>query len=162
MTFFKAFVWTLEMLASLFLCLLLPIILGAEMWFQGLDKVLLLSYNTTPAEEEKALEMGDHFPTLKGLWPQGLTTRFWLFLTTYFDFAAFGLTTSCFVLLLFSLRLLPLAWCVDRFLGDHIFIFGVRVLTTSLTIVRCGLRGDSSTREHENARFSWQNSTKKH
>ena len=41
-----------------------------------------------------------------------------------------------------------------RFLGDHICIFGVRVLTTSLTIVRCGLRGDSSTREHENVRFS--------
>ena len=35
-------------------------------------------------------------------------------------------------------------------------------LTTSLTIVRCELRGDSSTREHENARFGWQNSTKKH
>ena len=26
-------------------------------------------------------------------------------------------------------------------------------LTTSLTIVRCGLRGDSSTQEHENVRF---------
>ena len=33
----------------------------------GLDKLVFLSYNTTPAEEEKALEMGVHFPALKGL-----------------------------------------------------------------------------------------------
>ena len=43
------------MLTRLFLCLLLPIIWGAEIDFQGLDKVPILSYNTTPAEEEKPL-----------------------------------------------------------------------------------------------------------
>ena len=40
---------------GLFLCLLLPNIWGAEMWFWGLDKARFLSYNTTPAEEEKPL-----------------------------------------------------------------------------------------------------------
>ena len=51
---------------------------------------------------------------------------------------------------------------LDRFLGDHLCFFEVRVLTTFLTIVRSGLHGNSSTREHENVRFGWQNSTKKH
>ena len=32
-----------------------------------LDNFLNKSYNTTPAEEEKALEMGGYFPALKGL-----------------------------------------------------------------------------------------------
>ena len=50
----------------------------------GLDKRVFLSYNTTPAEEEKALEMGDYFPALKGFRPHGLTTRFQFFMTTYF------------------------------------------------------------------------------
>ena len=45
---------------------------------------------------------------------------------------------------------------------DHLCFLEVRVLTTFLTIVRCGLRGNSSTREHQNVRFSRQNSTKKH
>ena len=34
---------------------MLPIIWGAEIDFQGLDKARFLSYNTTPAEEEKPL-----------------------------------------------------------------------------------------------------------
>ena len=33
---------------------------------KGLDKALHKSYNTTPAEEEKALELGVCFPALKG------------------------------------------------------------------------------------------------
>ena len=37
---------------SLFLCLLLPIIWGAEMRILGLDKLVFLSYNTTPAEDK--------------------------------------------------------------------------------------------------------------
>ncbi len=69
---------------SLFLCLLLPIIWGAEIDFQGLDKGLILSYNTTPAEEEKALAVGLFFPALKGFRQHGLTTRFRLFMTTSF------------------------------------------------------------------------------
>ena len=60
----------------LFLCLLLPIIWGAERCIQGLDKARFLSYNTTPEEEEKALEMGVDFPALKGFRPHGLTTQF--------------------------------------------------------------------------------------
>ena len=52
---------------SLFLCLLLPIILGAETMILGLDKLVFLSYNTTPTEEEKALEMEVCFTALKGL-----------------------------------------------------------------------------------------------
>ena len=79
-----------------------------------------------------------------------------------FRSAAWGLTTSCFSLLVFCLRPLPQSWCLDRFLGDHLCFLEVRALTTSLTIVRSGLHGNSSTREHENVRFSWQNSTKKH
>ena len=79
-----------------------------------------------------------------------------------FRSVALGLTTFVFSLSVFFLRLLPPSWCVDRFLGDHIFVFEVRVLTTFLTIVRCGLHGNSSTREHENVLFGWQNSTKKH
>ena len=50
----------------------------------GLDKLVFLSYNTTPAEEEKALEVGVRFPALKGFRPHGLTTRFRFFMTTYF------------------------------------------------------------------------------
>ena len=79
-----------------------------------------------------------------------------------FRSAALGLTTSCFSLPVFCLRLLPPTWCFDRFLGDHLCFLEVRVLTTFLTVVRCGLHGNSSTREHENVRFGWQNSTKKH
>ena len=55
------------MLMGFFLCLLLPIIWGAEMRILGLDKLFFPSYNTTPAEEEKALEIGVRFPALKGL-----------------------------------------------------------------------------------------------
>ena len=127
----------------------------------GLDKHVFLSYNTTPAEEEKPLRWKfasllskafDHMD-----WPRGFGS-YW----PHISVGGFKLTTPCFVCLLFFLRLLLPSWCFDRFFGDHIFVFEVRVLTTSLTIVRCGLRGDSSTREHENVRFGWQNSTKKH
>ena len=52
--------------------------------FQGLDKLGILSYNKTPTEEEKALEMGVRFPALKGFRPHVLTTRFRFFMTTYF------------------------------------------------------------------------------
>ena len=79
-----------------------------------------------------------------------------------FRSAAFGLTTFVFSLSVFSLRLPPPTWFFDRFLGDHLCFLEVRVLTTFLTIVRSGLHGNSSTREHENVRFGWQNSTKKH
>ena len=106
--------------------------------------------------------MGDRFLALKGFRPHGLTTRFLLFMTTSFGRLLSGWPHCVFSLLVFCLRLLPPSWWFDRFLGDHIFIFEVRVLTTFLTIVRCGLHGNSSTREHENVRFGWQNSTKKH
>ena len=147
---------------SLFLCLLLPIILGAEMWYWGLDKARFLSYNTTPAEEEKALEVGVRFPAHKGFRPHGLTTRFRFCMTTYFGRLLCGWPHCVFSLPVFCLRLLPPTWYFDRFLCDHLCFFEVRVLTTFLTIVRSGLHGNSSTREHENVRFGWQNSTKKH
>ena len=119
-----------------------------------------LQYDT--GGRRKALEMGDYFPALKGFRLHGLTTRFWFCMTTYFDRLLSGWPHCVSSLLVFSLRLLPPSWWFYRFLGDHICIFGVRVLTTSLTIVRSGLPGNSSTRKHENVRFGWQNSTKKH
>ena len=74
--------------------------------------------------------------------------------------AAFGLTTLCFSLPVFFLRLLPRSWCIDQFLGDHLCFLEARVLTTLLIIVRSGLHGNNSTWERENVRFSWQNSTR--
>ena len=127
----------------------------------GLDKLVFLSYNTTPTEEKSPWD-GSSLPCSQRLMTTWLDHAVLVLTDHIFRLGGFKLTTPCFVLLFFLLRLLPPSWWLDRFLGDHICIFGVRVLTTSLTIVRCGLRGDSSTREHENARFSWQNSTKKH
>ena len=86
----------------------------------------------------------------------------WVLYDHIFRSAAFGLTTFRFSLSFFCLRLLPPTCFFDRFLGDHLCFLEVRVLTTFLTIVRSGLHGNSSTREHENVRFGWQNSTKKH
>ena len=106
--------------------------------------------------------MGDRFPALKGFRPHGLTTRFRLFLTTSFARLLSGWPHRVFSLPVFCLRLLPPTCFFDRFLGDHLCFLEVRVLTTFLTIVRSGLHGNSSTREHENVRFGWQNSTKKH
>ena len=119
-----------------------------------------LQYDT--GGRRKALEMGSFFPALKGFRPHSLTTRFGLFLTTYFDRLLSGWPHCVFSLPVFCLRLLLPSWCFDRFWGDHLCFLEVRVLTTFLTIVRCGLHGNSSTREHENVRFGWQNSTKKH
>ena len=79
-----------------------------------------------------------------------------------FRSAAFGLTTLCFFSVGFLLAAATAVLILDRFLGDHLCFFEVWVLTTFLTIVRSGLHGNSSTREHENVRFGWQNSTKKH
>ena len=106
--------------------------------------------------------MWDRSPALKGFRPHGLTMRLRLFLTTYFGRLLSGWPHRVFSLPVFCLRLLPRSWCFDRFLGDHLCFLEARVLTTFLTIVRSGLHGNSSTREHENVRFGWQNSTKKH
>ena len=119
-----------------------------------------LQYNT--CGRRKALEIGVHFPAIKGFRPNGLTTRFRFFMTTYFGRLLSGWPHRFFSLSVFCLRLLPPTCFFERFLGDHLCFLEVRVLTTFLTIVRCGLHGNSSTREHENVRFSWQNSTKKH
>ena len=118
-----------------------------------LDNLSNKSYNTTPAEEEKPLRW-KLLPCSQRLMTTWIDHAVLVLTDHIFGLGIFGLTTPCFVLLFFLLRLLPSSGWLDRFLGDHICIFGVRVLTTSLTIVRCGLRGDSSTREHENARFS--------
>ena len=119
-----------------------------------------LQYNT--CGRRKNLEMGDCFPALKGFRPHGLTTRFRLFMTTYF-----GRLLSDWPHFVFLCRFSACGcYCrpdgLTTISGDHLCFLEVRVLTTFLTIVRCGLHGNSSTREHENVRFSWQNSTKKH
>ena len=106
--------------------------------------------------------MGVRFPAFKGFRPHGLTTRFLLFMTTYFGRLLSSWPHRVFSLPVFCLRLLPHTWYFDRFWGDHLCFLEVWVLTTFLTIVRSGLHGNSSTREHENVRFGWQNSTKKH
>ena len=119
-----------------------------------------LQYDT--GGRRKALEVVVCFPALKGFRPHGLTTRFRLFMTTSFGRLLLGWPHCVSSLPVFRLRLLPPTLCFDRFLGDHLCFLEVRVLTTFLTIVRSGLHGNSSTREHENVRFGWQNSTKKH
>ena len=146
---------------SLFLCLLLPIIWGAERCFQSLDKARFLSYNTTPAEEKSPWD-GRSLPCSQRLSTTWLDHAVSVVSGHIFRSAAFGLTTFVFSLPVFCLRLLPPTYFFDRFLGDHLCFLEVRVLTTFLTIVRSGLHGNSSTREHENVRFGWQNSTKKH
>ena len=83
-------------------------------------------------------------------------------MTTHFGWLLSGWPHCVFSLPVFCLRLLPRTCFFDRFLGDHLCFLEVRVLTTFLTIVRSGLHGNSSTRKHENVRFGWQNSTKKH
>ena len=123
--------------------------------------MLILSYNTTPAEE-KSPWGGSSLPCSQRLSTTWLDHAVSVLHDHIFRSAAFGLTTSCFFLPVFCLRLLPPSCYFDRFLGDHLCFLEVRVLTTFLTIVRCGLHGNSSTREHQNVRFSRQDSTKKH
>ena len=106
--------------------------------------------------------MGVRFPALKGFRPHGLTTRFWFFLTTYFGRMLSGWPHRVLFFCFSPCSCYRRPDALTDFSGDHIFIFEVWVLTTFLTIVRCGLHGNSSTREHENVRFCWQNSTKKH
>ena len=138
---------------ELFLCLLRIKFWVLNLSRKRLDNPWILSYNTTPADEGQGSSLllvawfswpHVYHPSVWG-WPHMLVGMFLLCSRHFSSLPA------------------------ERFLSastarkqDHMTIILDSDLTTSLTIVRCGLRGDSSTREHENARFSWQNSTKKH
>ena len=150
------------MLSEPFSLFIAPNYLGSGNRFSRSWQSMISKLQYDTGGRRKALEMGDRFPALKGFRPHGLTTRFWFFLTTYFGRLLSGWPHFVFSLPVFYLRLLPPTCFFDRFLGDHLCFLEARVLTTFLTIVRSGLHGNSSTREHENVRFGWQNSTKKH
>ena len=73
----------------------------------GLDKLVFLSYNTTLAEEEKPLRW-EYASMLSKASTTWLDHAVLVLYDHIFRWAAFDLTTPCFVLPLFFLRLLPL------------------------------------------------------
>ena len=105
----------------------------------GLDKDAILSYNTTPADEESALcsAWPHSYHLFSGGWPH-IGVGVFLLCSLYISSLPAGQ--------------IPSASTVWK--QDHISIIRRSDLTTSLTINRSGVHGDKMSREYEKAVFA--------